>query len=91
VIEPNCRTRGAMGRHRYHCRPGRANERIWLIARLERCVFSGRYQFRSSAGFISPWLPASNSGRKFCGRSSLIWLVVLPVVASSTTSSTHRA
>jgi hypothetical protein len=53
VIEPNCRTRGAMGRHRYHCRPGRATERIRLIARLERCVFSGRIPIQELSWFSS--------------------------------------
>ena len=57
MIEPNCCTRSAMGRHRYYCRPGRATERISLIARLELCVFSGRIPIQElSWVFIWPWL-----------------------------------
>ena len=91
MIEPNCRTRGAMGRHRsLPPRPGHrknlVNREIGTLCFLRTDTNSG-----TQLVFISPWLPASNSGRKSCGSSSLIWLMVLPVVASSTTSSTHRA
>ena len=53
MIEPNCCTGGAMGRHRYFAALGRATEKIWLIARLERCVFSGRIPIQELSWFSS--------------------------------------